>query len=272
MPSGFCRKIQLVTSVFLRIFIQEGYMMRRVAGLFTTWTMLLIVASSVIAQTVDIDALKDELVAQVESRQKLVQEIVDSLYSFAEPGFEEFETQRYLTGILRDNGFEVELGTAGLPSGWVAHWSNGTGKPTISLGTDVDALLGLSQTPGVTTFQPQVEGGPGHGEGHNTGMGGVIVAALVLKEIMEREGISGTIQVWPGIAEELLGGKAFYVRAGVFDDVDAVLFSHVSNTFSTSYGQSSGTGLVSVIYSFTGQTAHPLRGFSMARPQCPGCC
>lgn len=87
-------------------------------------------------------------------------------------------------------------------------------------------------------------------------MGGVIIAALVLKDIMERENISGTIHVWPGIAEELLGGKAFYVRDGVFDDVDAVLFTHVSNTMSTSYGGSSGTGLVSVIYSFKGQTAH----------------
>ena len=55
--------------------------------------------------------------------------------------------------------------------------------------------------------------------------------------MMEREKIPGTIRVWPGIAEELLGGKAQFVKAGVFKDVDVVLFSHVSSGFGVELGR-----------------------------------
>lgn len=183
-----------------------------------------------------------------------MQEIVDSLFSFAEPGFQEFETQRYLTGLLEQSGFHIERGVAGMPSAWVATY--GSGKPVISLGTDVDALLGMSQTPGVAGEKPLVEGAPGHGEGHNSGMAAVIPAALVLKELMAQHKLPGTLQIWPGIAEELLGGKAHFVRAGVFKDVDAVLFCHVNSRLSTWWGDHRGKALVSVEYRFEGESAH----------------
>ena len=68
--------------------------------------------------------LKAEAVGMVESMSRLNQEIVDSLFSFSELGFQEFETQRYLTEILAQNGFEVELGVAGIPSAWWASWGS----------------------------------------------------------------------------------------------------------------------------------------------------
>jgi aminobenzoyl-glutamate utilization protein B len=202
----------------------------------------------------DDEALKQAALEAVEGRAKLSQEIVDSLFSFAEPGFQEFETQRYLTGILEAHGFKVERGVAGMPSAWVATW--GKGKPVISLGTDVDALLGMSQKPGVAGEAPMVEGGPGHGEGHNSGMAALVPAAISVKELMEKHSIPGTLQIWPGIAEELLGGKAHYVRAGVFKDVDAVLFSHVASGLSTWWGDHRGKAMVSVEYRFDGESAH----------------
>ena len=73
---------------------------------------------------------------------------------------------------------------------------------------------------------------------------------------MEREGLPGTIVLWPGIAEELLGTKAWYARDGLFKEVDAVLFTHVSNNLSVSWGNARGTGLVSVEYMFDGVAAH----------------
>ena len=103
---------------------------------------------------------------------------------------------------------------------------------------------------------PFIEGAPGHGEGHNTGIPLSITAALALKTVMEREKIAGTILVWPGIAEELLGGKAQFAKAGVFKDVDICLFSHISSGMGVSWGEASGTGAVSVEYTFTGQSAH----------------
>ena len=198
--------------------------------------------------------LRAEALDGVDARRGFIQQMVDSLFSFAELGFQEFESQRYITEILEEEGFEIEVGTAGMPSAWLARW--GSGSPVIALGSDVDGIPKSSQMPGVAYRQPMIEGAPGHGEGHNSGQALNIAAALSIKEIMEREGIPGTLVIWPGIAEEQLGGKAYFVRAGVFDDVDLVLYSHVSSAMTTAWGDSRGNGMVSVEYTFAGESAH----------------
>ncbi len=211
-----------------------------------------------------LEAMKVEALELVEGRAKLVQEIVDQLFSFGELGFQEFETQRYLTGLLADNGFEIELGVAGMPSAWTARW--GSGSPVIALGSDVDGIPQSNQKPGVAYREPILSMAPGHGEGHNSGQAVNIAAALAVKEIMERENIPGTLLIWPGIAEEQLGSKAFFVRDGVFEGVDVNLFTHISSNFGVSWGQSGGNALISAQFSFTGETAHsavsPWRGRS----------
>jgi aminobenzoyl-glutamate utilization protein B len=213
-----------------------------------------------------LDDLKDEALEMVEADAKQVQEIVDMLFSFGELGMQEFETQRYLTGILEDAGFEIELGVAGMPSAWTARWSNGTGSPVIALGSDVDGIPQSNQKPGVAYREPILSMAPGHGEGHNSGQAVNIVAALNVKELMEREDIDGTLLIWPGIAEEQLGSKAYFVRDGVFEGVDVNLFTHVGSNFGVSWGQSGGNALVSAQFRFQGETAHsagsPWRGRS----------
>ena len=208
--------------------------------------------------------LKAEAAERVDDMAKLTQEIVDSLFSFAELGFQEFETQRYLTDILESNGFTVEHGVSNMPSAWWASW--GSGQPVIALGSDVDGIPRSSQIPGVAYREPMIEGAPGHGEGHNSGQAVNIAAALAVKAIMEREDIPGTIVLWPGIAEELLAAKAWFARDGRFEGVDAALFTHVGNNLGTRWGMATGTGLVSVEYSFEGVAAHgagdPWRGRS----------
>ena len=206
------------------------------------------------ASPATLSPLKTQAAASVDAMSKMTQEIVDMLFSFSELGFQEFETQRYLTEILVSNGFEVELGVANIPSAWWASW--GSGSPVIALGSDVDGIPRASQMPGVAYRQPMIEGAPGHGEGHNSGQAVNIIAALAVKEIMEREGLPGTIVLWPGIAEELLASKAWYARDGLFEEVDAVLFTHVSSNMNVSWGDSTGTGLVSVEYIFDGVAAH----------------
>jgi len=224
----------------------------RTPTLLLTSTLLIAVWSQTAAA--QLTGYKAEAADYIESRTKMTQEIVDMLFSFSELGFQEFETQRYLTGILEQNGFQVESGVAGIPSSWWATW--GSGEPVIALGSDVDGIPKASQMPGVAYRQPIIEGAPGHGEGHNSGQAVNIVAALAVKEIMEREGLPGTIVLWPGIAEELLGTKAWYARDGLFEGVDAVLFTHVSNNMNVSWGDARGTGLVSVEYMFDGEAAH----------------
>ena len=198
--------------------------------------------------------LKAEVAAGVESRTKLAQVMVDQVFSFAEPGFQEVRTSEYLCDILEKNGFKVTRGVAGIPTAFTATW--GEGGPLIALGSDIDGLLGLSQYPGSPQLKPMVEGAPGHGEGHNSGMPLMVVAALALKDTMTKNGIKGRLMLWPGVAEELLATKAYYVRAGMFKDVDANIFVHVGRDLGTSWGQGGNNGMVSVEYTFKGKTAH----------------
>ena len=228
--------------------------------------ILCFVASlTVYAQGADpVKARKQQLLKDIDGMAKQTQVMADMIFSFGELGFQEYETSKYLTGILEQEGFKIERGIAGIPTAWMATW--GAGKPVIALGSDIDGIPQASQKPGVAYHDPLIEGAPGHGEGHNSGQAVNIIAALAVKRLMEREKIPGTIKIWPGVAEELLAGKAYFVRDGYFKDVDIVLFSHVSNNLSVSWGSSAATGMVSVEYLFKGQSAHsagaPWRGRS----------
>jgi len=211
-----------------------------------------------------LESLKTEALAKVQGRAKLVQEIVDMLFSFGELGMQEVETSKYLTGLLEKNGFTVERGVAGIPTSWVARW--GSGKPVIALGSDIDGIPQASQKPAIGYRDAMVAGAPGHGEGHNSGQAVNIAAAISVKELMSRDKIPGTLVLWPGVAEEQLASKAHLVRAGVFKDVDVNLFTHVSSDLGVSWGGGGGSAMVSVEFRFRGQTAHsagaPWRGKS----------
>ncbi len=201
-----------------------------------------------------LENLKKEVQEKIDDNAKMAQVMVDKVFSFSELGFQEYETSKYITDILKENGFKVEYDISGVPTAWWATW--GSGKPVIAVGSDLDCIPKASQKPGVAYFDPIVEGAPGHGEGHNAGVPLNVLSVLAVKEIMERENIPGTLILWPGVAEELVATKAYYTRDGYFDDVDLCLFTHVSSNMSVSYGQSRGTGLISVEYTFEGESAH----------------
>src|SRR3954469_13980839 len=170
---------------------------------------------------------KQNVGLEVDAMGENIQKMNDTVFSFAELGFQEFETTKYLTGILEQNGFKIERGVAGIPTAWTARW--GAGKPVIALGSDIDCIPQASQKPGVAWHDPIIEGAPGHGEGHNSGEPLNILAAIAVKKIMEREHLPGTIRIWTGTAEELVGSKAYFIRAGLFKDVDVAMFSHVGD-------------------------------------------
>jgi aminobenzoyl-glutamate utilization protein B len=218
------------------------------------------------AAEANLNAMKRGVAEHVDGLAKLAQEAVDSVFSFGELGFQEVETSKYLTGVLEKNGFTITRGQSGIPTAWVATY--GSGKPVIALGSDIDGIPQSSQKPGVAYKDPIIEGAPGHGEGHNTGVPLNIVAAIAVKRVMEREKLPGTIMLWPGVAEELVASKAWFIRDGMFKDVDVTLFTHVGNNLNVSWGAGGGNGLVSVEYMFEGETAHsagaPWRGRSAA--------
>ncbi|MEZ5285747.1 MAG: hypothetical protein R2712_13260 [Vicinamibacterales bacterium] len=158
--------------------------------------------------------LKDLVDAEVSSPAlfDLGQQMNDMLFSFGEIGFQEFETQKYLGTLLRGQGFTVEEGVAGIPT---ARGAGAAASPSSRSASDIDGIPQGSQKPGVAYHDPLVEGAPGHGEGHNSGTPLNIVAAIAVKRVMEREKLPGTLMIWPGVAEELLGTKAYYVRAAL---------------------------------------------------------
>ncbi len=238
--------------------------MRITRQVFTAAALLAAATLPVRGQDARLERLKAEAATKVEARAKLVQEIIDQVFSFGELGMQEFETSKYLTGLLEKNGFRIERGIVGIPTAWTATW--GSGKPVIALGSDIDGIPQSNQKPGVGYRDAIIGSAPGHGEGHNSGQAVNIAAALVVKEIMERERIPGTLILWPGVAEETVATKAHYVRAGIFKDVDVNLFTHVGNNLGVSWGQSGSNALLSVIFKFRGQTAHsagaPWRGKS----------
>src|ERR1700677_2538695 len=141
--------------------------------------------------------MKADLAGQIDGMKKQAQVMVDSVFSFGELGFQEFETSKYLSAILEKEGFKVERGIAGIPTAFVATW--GSGKPVIALGSDIDDIPQASQKPGVAYHDPMIEGAPGHGEGHNSGMPLQIVAALGVKKVMEGEQLKGHSKIWPGV-------------------------------------------------------------------------
>jgi len=211
-----------------------------------------------------LEQYKKDVAADIDAMASFSAEMNDMVFSFGELGFQEFETSKYLTGVLKKNGFTVQEGIAAIPTLWVASW--GSGKPVISLGSDIDCIPQASQKPGVAYHDPIIEGAPGHGEGHNSGVPLNITAAIAVKKVMEREHLPGTIRLWPGVAEELVGSKAYFVRSGAFKDVDIALFTHVGANMQVSWGDTMSNGLISVEYDFKGESAHaagaPWRGRS----------
>ena len=111
---------------------------------------------------------KRDVGLEVDGMREDIARMNDQVFSFAELGFQEFETSKYLTDILRKNGFTIQENLAGIPTAFMASW--GSGKPVIALGSDIDCIPQASQKPGVAYHEAMIDGAPGHGEGHNSGM------------------------------------------------------------------------------------------------------
>lgn len=178
--------------------------------------------------------------------------ISDTIWSYAELGFQEFKSSEALAKILKKYGFDVKLGVAGMPTAIVASW--GSGHPAIGFLGEYDALHELSQK-SLGHKEPVLEGAPGHGCGHNIlGVTGVL-GAIALKNVMEKHGLKGTVKFFGCPAEEAGSGKIFMVADGLFDGIDAVLDNHPGSSLSTSYGTRS-SALISVKVTYSGKTSH----------------
>ncbi|MGP4019753.1 amidohydrolase [Saccharopolyspora sp. 5N708] len=185
----------------------------------------------------------------------------DEIWEHAELSLREWNSSIAEAEFLRRNGFQIEWGTAGFPTAFVATFRSGNG-PTLGFSGEYDALPGLSQRKGVGQHDPLVYNhdpfapsyGPGHGCGHAALGSAAAAAAVATAEGMRRNGVGGTIKFFGSTAEEQLIGKAYAVREGVYQGLDAFLDWHPGTTNSTGWGTSSA--LTAVTFTFLGVSGH----------------
>ena len=199
--------------------------------------------------------MTEQLFDAIERRAEKFQRLADRIWDYAELGFTETRSCRAVTQALEEEGFTVEKGIAGMPTAFRASFTHGEGGPVIGFLAEYDALPMLSQQAGAVTPSPVVEGGPGHGCGHNAMAPMQALTVSALKQVLVERDIPATLVVFGTPAEELLACKGFMARDGVFDGLDAVIDCHANSFLGTSFGLQNNA-LFSFLVEFHGRTAH----------------
>jgi len=223
--------------------------------------LLLPLAFSFFSGAVAAQVDKSAMLAGLDRDFDRYQAIAHTLWANPELGYLEKESARLLQATLEDEGFRIESGVAGIPTAFTA--SFGSGKPVIGILGEYDALPGMSQA-AVPYEASLAEGAPGQACGHHLFGAGSLAAAIAVKNWLRESGAAGTIRFYGTPAEEGGSGKVYMVRAGLFNDVDAVLSWHASDANTANPGTNLAT--ISGKFRFRGRSAHaaaaPERGRS----------
>ena len=189
----------------------------------------LVFASCIQAQKTtsnEISDVKVDIIKELDLQMTKYGDASQAIWAFAEVGYQEEKSSKLLQDLLSDEGFDVQSGVADIPTAFVATY--GSGSPVIGLLAEFDALPGVSQDR--VAERKEVDGRPaGHACGHHLFGVGSAAAGISIKNWLKESGRSGTVRVYGTPAEEGGGGKIYMVRAGLFEDVDAVLHWHPSS-------------------------------------------
>ncbi len=190
----------------------------------------------------------------VEEKAEKILKANDQIWEYAELAFHEFRSARLLCDMLREEGFEVKEGLAGIPTCFSGSFSYGTGKPVVGILGEFDALAILSQEAACPVKKERVLGAPGHGCGHSALGTGALAAVFAIKEYLQEFQKDGTVIYFGCPAEEGAGSKQFMARAGVFDNVDFVYTWHPDsiNTVDNSHNNA----IMGANFHFKGLTSH----------------
>ena len=169
------------------------------------------------------DAEKKQIMSDLDKKNDKYSALAQTIWGYAELAFLENKSSVLLQNQLKEAGFQVEAGVADMPTAFVATY--GSGKPVIGILAEFDALPGIAQeaVPEKKTIQGQTAG---HACGHHLFGVASMAAAIEVKEWLKRTGKSGTIKLYGTPAEEAGSGKIYMVRAGLFNNADAVLHWH----------------------------------------------
>lgn len=209
------------------------------------------VTISLTAQPEDSAALKSAALKDIQSNYAGYKSIALQIWNYAEVGYKEVRSSALLQKTLKDNGFTVQAGVAGIPTAFVA--SYGSGSPVIGILAEFDALPGLSQQ-AVPEKMPVEGQAAGHGCGHNLFGTASAAAGIEIRNLIAQKKLTGTIRVYGCPAEEGGDGKVYMVRAGLFNDVDIVIHWHPADANSVT--TNTMLALKSAKFRFHGLAAH----------------
>lgn len=194
---------------------------------------------------------KQDVIQWLEENKQQFTDMSDAIWERPELAFHEFFASNLQADFLEKQGFRVQRDVAGINTAFIAEW--GEGRPIIGFAGEYDALPSLSQT-NQPAQCPQVEGGSGHGCGHNLLGVAHVASVTVLKQWMQANQIAGTLRYYGCPAEESGGAKTFMARDGLFDDLDAAFNFHPMYANMASKG--SMVGVNSMKFRFHGRSAH----------------
>ena len=197
------------------------------------------------------DILKNEVSKNLQSAYQEYKKIALNIWDYAEVGFKEAKSSLLLQNTLKDNGFKVDAGVAGMPTAFVATY--GSGSPVIGILAEFDALPGLSQEHSFAKT-PITNKNSGHGCGHNLFGTGSVAAGMAIKKLIDEGKVKGTVKVYGCPAEEGGDGKVYMVRQGLFNDVDVVLHWHPDEHNTVTY--TSSLAIKTAKFRFYGISAH----------------
>lgn len=190
----------------------------------------------------------------IEEKSAMILDASDKIWEYAELAFHETKSADLLCAILEKEGFTLTRGNAGIPTCFTGTFSYGSGKPVMGLLGEYDALSALSQKAGKAAKDPELEGAPGHGCGHNALGTGSLAAALAVKEYLIENKKDGTVIYFGCPAEEGAGSKQFMARAGMFDNVDFVYTWHPATKNAIECNHSNA--IMGANFEFRGVSAH----------------
>lgn len=192
-----------------------------------------------------------EVADWLEERQERFITMADTIWENPEVALAESKACALQAEFMEAEGFTVTRNVGDLPTAFYAEW--GSGAPVIGFLGEYDALPNLSQKR-QPEQDPEVDGGPGHGCGHNLLGTAALASAVALKSWLEATGKSGTVRYYGCPAEETGAGKVFMARAGAFDGLDAAITWHPW-AYNTVW-QGSSLAVDHIKFRFFGKTAH----------------
>ena len=173
--------------------------------------------------TQQVNANKEAALAALISAYEADKKTALQIWEYAEVGYKEVKSAALHIQHLKDAGFTVETGVAGIPTAFVATY--GSGSPAIGILAEYDALPGINQSTSAER-DPIVGKNAGHACGHHLFGTASVSAGIAIKELIAAGKLKGTIKVFGTPAEEGGSGKVFLVRAGLFNNLDAVIHWH----------------------------------------------